>query len=71
MLQSLEAIEHPGEVARLSLVMAHRGKPRMEEQALLEACKRTAGLSSRYPRPAPAIAPAALWSLRRPPQERV
>lgn len=63
MLESLEAIEHPGEVVRLFLVMAHCGKARMEEQALLEACKRTAGLSSRYPRPAPAIAVATATGL--------
>jgi hypothetical protein len=55
MLEALEAIEHVGEVARLFLVLARWGKPRMEKQALLEGCKRTAGLSSRYPRPAPAI----------------
>jgi hypothetical protein len=55
MLQALEAIEHVGEIARLFLVLGTWGKPRMEEQALLEGCKRTAGLSTRYPRPGPAI----------------
>ncbi len=59
MLEALEAIDHVGEVARLFLVLARWGKPRMEEQALIEGCKRTAGLSTRYPRPAPAIAIAA------------
>ncbi|MGA2655893.1 MAG: DUF3883 domain-containing protein [Verrucomicrobiota bacterium] len=56
MLEALEAIEHVGEVARLFLVLARWGKPRMEGRALVEACRRTAGLSSRYPRPKPAVA---------------
>jgi hypothetical protein len=63
MLEALEAIDHVGEVARLFLVLARWGKPRMEEQALLAACKRTAGLATRYPRPAPAIAIATAAGL--------
>lgn len=63
MLEALEAIGHPGEVARLFLVLTRWGKPRMEEQALLAGCKRTAGLATRYPRPAPAIAIATAAGL--------
>ena len=63
MLEALEAIDHVGEVARLFLVLARWGKPRMEEQALIEGCKRTAGLSTRYPRPTPAIAIAVTTGL--------
>ena len=63
MLEALEAIGHPGEVARLFLVLNRWGKSRMEEQALLAGCKRTAGLATRYPRPAPAIAIATAAGL--------
>jgi hypothetical protein len=63
MLEALEAIGHPGEVARLFLVLTRWGKPRMEEQALLEGCKRTAGFATRYSRPAPAIAIATAAGL--------
>jgi hypothetical protein len=56
MLEALEAIEHLGEIARLFLVLARWRRPRMETRALIENCKRTAGLSGRYPRPKPALA---------------
>src|SRR6266436_3048022 len=55
-LAALESIEHLGEVARLIFVFTRRGLQRMEEPALVDACKRTAGLSGRYPRPKPALA---------------
>ena len=55
MLEAFEAIEHLGEIARLFLVLAHKGQSRIEENALIEGCKRTACLSTRYPRPKPAI----------------
>lgn len=55
MLEAFEAVEHLGEISRLFFVLS-RGQPRMEQKALVEGCKRTAGLSSRYPRPKPAIA---------------
>jgi Domain of unknown function (DUF3883) len=55
-LAVLDSIEHLGEIARLLLVLASRDKPRMEEMALIAACKRTSGLATRYPRPEPALA---------------
>ncbi len=63
MLQALEAIEHLGEVVRLFLVLTSHNKSRMEEQALIDACKRTAGLATRYPRPSPALAIATATGL--------
>ena len=63
MLEALEAIEHVGEIARLFYVLARWGRPRMEEQALLEGCRRTAGLATRYPRPRPALAIATAAGL--------
>jgi hypothetical protein len=56
MLEVLDAVEHVGEIARLFLVLARRQRHRTEETALIESCRRTAGLSIRYPRPKPAIA---------------
>ena len=55
MLEVLEAIDHLGEISRLFLILRKQVGFRMEENALTEACQRTAGLSSRYPRPKPAL----------------
>lgn len=55
MLQHLEAIDNLAEVARLFIIFSRRGTSHLEEAALVEACKRTAGLCSRYPRPVSAI----------------
>lgn len=62
-LAILDAIEHLGEIARLFLVLGRRGLQQTEEAALLEACKRTAGLSTRYPRPKAALAFAIRFGL--------
>jgi hypothetical protein len=54
-LENLEAIQHVGEVVRLFVIFKQKGKPRIEEQALIAACKQKAGISSRYPKPEPAL----------------
>lgn len=55
MFPHLDAVENLSEVARLFLIFARRGVSQIEEAALIDACKRTAGLCSRYPRPEPAL----------------
>lgn len=55
MLEALEAVEHLGEIARLFIIFTRVGGTQMEERALVEGCKHTAGLGTRYPRPKPAI----------------
>ena len=56
MLEALGTIEHLGEIARLFFIFSRMGKAQMEERAVIDGCKRTAGLATRYPRPKPAIA---------------
>src|SRR5438477_9858196 len=55
MLEVLEDIDNVSEVSRVFFILVRRQAARMEHGALVEACKRTAGLVSRYPRPIPAI----------------
>ena len=56
MLEALGAVEHLGEIARLFLIFNRMGQAQMEERAVIERCKCTAALATRYPRPKPAIA---------------
>jgi hypothetical protein len=55
-LEALESVEHLGEISRLFFVLRRHNRSRMEQQALVTKCKATAGLSTQYPRPKPALA---------------
>ena len=55
MLEALEGVEKLGEINRLFLILSRRKQRRIKQTTLVNACKRTAGLATQYPRPRPAI----------------